>query len=34
MSENQPVLEARGVFKSFGRVEALRGANFSVHAGE
>ena len=28
------MLEARDIVKSFGRVEALRGANFSVHAGE
>jgi simple sugar transport system ATP-binding protein len=34
VSEDQPVLEARDIVKSFGRVEALRGANFSVHAGE
>ena len=32
--DSQPVLEARDIFKSFGRVAALRGANFSVHAGE
>ena len=34
MTDDQPVLEARGVFKSFGRVEALRGANFSAYSGE
>ena len=34
MSDDQPVLEARGIVKSFGRVEALRGANFSAYAGE
>jgi simple sugar transport system ATP-binding protein len=34
VSDDQPVLEARDIVKSFGRVEALRGANFSVHAGE
>ncbi|MEU5949398.1 ATP-binding cassette domain-containing protein [Micromonospora sp. NPDC047465] len=28
------LLEARGVRKRFGAVEALRGANFSVHPGE
>jgi len=28
------VLEARGVTKRFGRVQALRGADFSVHQGE
>jgi simple sugar transport system ATP-binding protein len=33
-TERQPLLEARGVVKSFGRVRALRGANFTVHAGE
>jgi simple sugar transport system ATP-binding protein len=27
---DQPVLEARGIVKSFGRVIALRGANFTV----
>ena len=30
----QPLLEARGIYKSFGRVRALRGANFTVNAGE
>ena len=25
---NTPVLEARGIVKSFGKVQALRGANF------
>jgi simple sugar transport system ATP-binding protein len=34
VSEVQPVLEARDIVKSFGRVEALRGANFTVYAGE
>jgi ABC-type sugar transport system ATPase subunit len=29
-----PLLEARGIVKSFGRVRALRGANFTVNAGE
>jgi simple sugar transport system ATP-binding protein len=29
-----PLLEARGILKSFGQVDALRGANFTVHAGE
>ncbi len=29
-----PVLEARKVVKSFGRVQALRGANFSVYPNE
>lgn len=29
-----PVLEARGVVKRYGHVEALRGANFAVGAGE
>ena len=30
----QPLLEARRIVKSFGRVRALRGANFTVNAGE
>ena len=30
----EPVLEARNVVKSFGRVQALRGANFSVYPNE
>src|SRR6185295_18393512 len=30
----EPVLEARDVVKSFGRVQALRGANFSAYSGE
>jgi simple sugar transport system ATP-binding protein len=30
----EPLLEARGIVKSFGRVRALHGADFSVHAGE
>jgi simple sugar transport system ATP-binding protein len=30
----QPLLEARGIVKSFGRVRALRGAGFTVHPGE
>ncbi len=29
-----PLLEARGITRSFGRVTALRGADFSVRAGE
>src|ERR671924_1688127 len=28
------LLEARGIVKSFGRVRALRGASFTVNAGE
>jgi simple sugar transport system ATP-binding protein len=28
------LLEARGIVKSFGRVQALRGASFTVHPGE
>ncbi|MDO8188591.1 ATP-binding cassette domain-containing protein [Conexibacter sp. JD483] len=32
--ERTPLLEARGVVKSFGRVRALRGANFTVFPGE
>ena len=30
----EPLLEARGIVKSFGRVNALRGASFSVNSGE
>ena len=30
----QPLLEARDIHKSFGRVRALRGANFTVYPGE
>jgi simple sugar transport system ATP-binding protein len=30
----EPLLEARGIVKSFGRVRALRGADFSVYPGE
>jgi simple sugar transport system ATP-binding protein len=30
----EPILEARGVVKSFGRVRALRGASFTVYPGE
>ena len=30
----EPLLEARGIVKRFGRVHALRGANFTVNAGE
>ena len=30
----EPVLEARQIFKSFGRVHALRGANFTVYRQE
>ena len=30
----EPVLEARGIVKSFGRVVALNGANFTVYPGE
>jgi simple sugar transport system ATP-binding protein len=33
-TDAQPVLEARGIVKSFGRVQALRGASFSVYANE
>jgi len=29
-----PLLEARGLVKTFGRVQALRGASFSVYPGE
>jgi simple sugar transport system ATP-binding protein len=30
----EPVLEARDVVKTFGRVQALRGANFTVYPQE
>jgi simple sugar transport system ATP-binding protein len=30
----EPLLEARNIVKNFGRVRALRGANFTVYAGE
>jgi simple sugar transport system ATP-binding protein len=30
----EPLLEARQIFKSFGRVQALRGANFTVYPQE
>src|SRR3954471_20891199 len=30
----EPLLEARGIVKSFGRVRALRGASFTLNAGE
>ena len=30
----EPLLEARDIVKNFGRVRALRGASFTVHAGE
>jgi simple sugar transport system ATP-binding protein len=33
-SEPRALLEARGLVKTFGRVRALRGADFSVHEGE
>ena len=33
-AERKPLLEARGVVKSFGKVRALRGANFAVYPGE
>lgn len=34
MQSSQPILEARGLVKSFGKVQALRGADFSVYPGE
>jgi ABC-type sugar transport system ATPase subunit len=34
MAEAPPVLEARGITRSFGRVTALRGAELIAHAGE
>src|SRR5699024_11433091 len=30
----QPVLEARNIIKSFGQVQALKGANFQIDLGE
>lgn len=30
----KPLLEARGLTKAYGKVQALRGADFTVHAGE
>ncbi|MEV4389481.1 sugar ABC transporter ATP-binding protein, partial [Micromonospora sp. NPDC049580] len=33
-ADEPPVLEARGIVKRFGHVEALRGADFTVHKGE
>src|SRR3954462_1553161 len=33
-AERQPLLEARRIVKSFGRVHALRGASFTVYPGE
>jgi simple sugar transport system ATP-binding protein len=30
----EPILEARGIIKTFGHVHALRGANFAAHPGE
>ncbi|WP_028932756.1 ATP-binding cassette domain-containing protein [Pseudonocardia spinosispora] len=30
----EPLLEARGIVRSFGHVQALRGADFTVNAGE
>ncbi|HYP48486.1 MAG TPA: ATP-binding cassette domain-containing protein [Thermoleophilaceae bacterium] len=33
-AEETPLLEAREIVKSFGRVQALAGANFTVHRGE
>ncbi|MEA2287001.1 MAG: simple sugar transport system ATP-binding protein, partial [Solirubrobacteraceae bacterium] len=34
MVSAQPVLEARNIVKSFGRVQALRGASFTVYPNE
>ncbi len=34
VEDNQPILEARGITRSFGRVVALRGADFSARLGE
>ena len=30
----QPIIELRGVYKSFGTVVALQNVSFTVHAGE
>lgn len=32
--DGPPILEARGIVKRFGHVEALRGVDFAAHAGE
>ena len=34
MSSPQPILEARGLVKSYGQVVALNGADFELHPGE
>jgi fructose transport system ATP-binding protein len=34
LSSLQPILEARGLIKSYGQVEALRGADFELYPGE
>ena len=34
MSSAQPILEARGLVKSYGQVVALNGADFELHPGE
>jgi len=34
MSENAPLLEVRGITKQYPGVQALKGVNFDVHAGE
>ncbi|WP_329561656.1 ATP-binding cassette domain-containing protein [Kitasatospora sp. NBC_01266] len=31
---SEPLLDARGLWKTYGQVEALRGAHFTVHPGE
>jgi simple sugar transport system ATP-binding protein len=33
-SPSGPIIEARGIVKRYGHIEALRGANFSAYAGE
>src|SRR5918998_6239960 len=33
-SDDPPLLDCRGIEKSFGAVEVLKGVDFSVHAGE
>ena len=34
LGPRQPILEARGIFKYFGAVTALRGVNFKLARGE
>ena len=34
MSDKKPIIELKGVIKSFGPVEVLQGVNFIVNPGE